>query len=817
MSFSCWLLLSSTKLNINQTTQYISLHVTRTIQLIILLVSPARTQLNDPNICKGTSVFATQDESNCLVATRPCRSGTTKPYAPDYSDGAESSPSDSDWAASEDKHKKVACLSAYNDNDDGGHGPPLASPPQLSAKEKGKDRARAVDDDDEWGDEGEDDPEDDPKDGEDDGEDEDEDRSTKHDKGSAKKGRLPQEAVSKVQELGRKTVAAVEVIGKEYGKSARTILIEAGLARKAIRKESTWNQHQAWYGTAFPASEEPDFKTWQAKQYAHYKAHPSKEPKHAKLCKEIQEYCTHSSAGTTEHLSSRSASSMMMRVHDDFSTSASFWFRTHGVHIAGVMIFPGDEESGRQASGFFSGSDIMKDIINAQQLNIQHYLDELTTILRYKDLEAAQAEGKTLGLLLPSSTTVPNGTLLCNGKSARDRNRRVAPMIIGEKFAEAGHPLKTSNSRWLTMLDTLYAEKLCIHDWPAGVPPPGPDFDLKALSASQLRALVVPYLRRHLGVMYEADLGKEDEDDDTEAEAAKMKKRKSKSKKSNNTRRTKDYVESFESESTSMYLIPLVIDTDGLVLRVLQDSEKFFKDFPPEKASQLPAKKKVLKAPLSSNQGALRLTTGASCLTMGAVHLTTGASCSTNWDGATHLTTGAARSTNEALRLANRASRSTTGAARSANWDGALGSATGTVRSTNGASGINCRAPSSLHEASRLRQPTNQHIYQDLPPSSPPTPSSVILSPPVSCPSSPVQGSCNSDSARPPNLQHKRAHHAGQRQHGHDARHLLPYGSDTRKRTRDEYETMREADDMESKMVKRRHKSRLHDNEYAAL
>ena len=57
------------------------------------------------------------------------------------------------------------------------------------------------------------------------------------------------------------------------------------------------------------------------------------------------------------------------------------------------------------------------------------------------------------------------------------------------------------------MLDILYAEKLCIHDWPAGVPPPGPDFDLKALSASQLRALVAPYLRIHLGAMYEAELG----------------------------------------------------------------------------------------------------------------------------------------------------------------------------------------------------------------------------------------------------------------------------------------------------------------------
>jgi hypothetical protein len=112
------------------------------------------------------------------------------------------------------------------------------------------------------------------------------------------------------------------------------------------------------------------------------------------------------------------------------------------------------------------------------------------------------------------------------------------------------------------MLDILYAEKLCIHDWPAGVPPPGPDFDLKALSASQLRALVVPYLRHHLGVMYEADLGQEDEDDDTDAEAAKMKKRKSKSKKSNDTRRTKgvmvkepDVVLSIHDWSEGMYLI----------------------------------------------------------------------------------------------------------------------------------------------------------------------------------------------------------------------------------------------------------------------
>ncbi|KAG1900858.1 uncharacterized protein F5891DRAFT_1188355 [Suillus fuscotomentosus] len=82
----------------------------------------------------------------------------------------------------------------------------------------------------------------------------------------------------------------------------------------------------------------------------------------------------------------------MLRIHDDFSKAAGYWYRTHGIHISGVAIFPGHEDAGRQASGFFSWSDIMKDIINAQQLDISRILDKLTTILKYKDLEAVQGE-----------------------------------------------------------------------------------------------------------------------------------------------------------------------------------------------------------------------------------------------------------------------------------------------------------------------------------------------------------------------------------------------------------------------------------------
>ncbi|KAG2039380.1 hypothetical protein BDR03DRAFT_1009011 [Suillus americanus] len=423
----------------------------------------------------------------------------------------------------------------------------------------------------------------------------------------------PQRLESLQQELGQNTLEAAKALGKEYGKSVRMILIEAGLTMKATQKESLWNQHQMWFAAAWPHLKEH-------RELCH-QAHPHDDPQHTSVWKEILENWDCAVAGSTQDLTSRSAAGLMMAVCDAFTKSAAYWHRTHGIHIAGVAIFPSDEEAGRQASGLFSGSDMIKAVINFHQLDIKCWLDELTTILKSKYLEAAHAEGKTFSLLPPSSTTL-NGTLLCNGKPARDRNRKVAPMMISEKFAEASHLLKTSNSRWLTMLDILYAEKLCIHDWPAGVPPPGPDFELKALSASQLHALVAPYLRIHLRAMYEAELGLDDDNDDSEAEAAKAKKRKGKSKKSCDNGRKKGLIAeepsvvlhisrwpesdilAFETQSTNACLIPLVIDTIH--------KQKFVKDLLQDDTPRC-CTNEVIEKPAMSNPAALRSTVGASC------------------------------------------------------------------------------------------------------------------------------------------------------------------------------------------------------------
>lgn len=72
-----------------------------------------------------------------------------------------------------------------------------------------------------------------------------------------------------------------------------------------------------------------DISAWKEKQAAHYKAHPYKDPKHAALWQNIQEYWDDSLTGATEDLTSRSASSLMMRVRDDFSKSVSLALIRH--------------------------------------------------------------------------------------------------------------------------------------------------------------------------------------------------------------------------------------------------------------------------------------------------------------------------------------------------------------------------------------------------------------------------------------------------------------------------------------------------------
>ncbi|KIK22839.1 hypothetical protein PISMIDRAFT_11310 [Pisolithus microcarpus 441] len=64
-----------------------------------------------------------------------------------------------------------------------------------------------------------------------------------------------------------------------------------------------------------------------------------------------------------------------------------------------------------------------------------------------------------------------------------------------------------------TLLDLLFTHKHTIVDWPAGVPAINQDFNVKCLTANELRVLTVPFLKEQMGSDYHIEAAVEGEDD----------------------------------------------------------------------------------------------------------------------------------------------------------------------------------------------------------------------------------------------------------------------------------------------------------------
>ncbi|KAG1883233.1 hypothetical protein F4604DRAFT_1677593 [Suillus subluteus] len=382
-------------------------------------------------------------------------------------------------------------------------------------------------------------------------------------------GRLPQEAIDKAVALGDKTVAEVEKIAKEYGKSTRTILIQAGLAVKTTRADNSWNMYQAWYKMKYPKSSDMSTNDWKQMQRDRW-LKDSDQCENPKLWKEVCEFWDRSSRITEE--SSKVLYNRVMAVRDAFALSCQAYSRLEDIYVGGFVLYT--------VAGVFAGSPLNLDLVNKKQADIKELIDYLTTVIKYNCIDDTAS--------LPSFTrfTAPkfNPELSCEkGEGTCDRNRRVAPIMMLEKFAteSVGIPHEAKNIPWKTMLNSLYLHQAQVVDWPAGVPPVGSDFVFKDLKTDELKALVGPYLKRCMGSDYNAELARVEH-----LELKKKRKDKLSGVKVPEQELTfvpwlDESKDLMSNEDSDMLNIPLITDTDGKVQHTLMDCVLFMKNLPP--------------------------------------------------------------------------------------------------------------------------------------------------------------------------------------------------------------------------------------------
>ncbi|KAI5998954.1 hypothetical protein F5J12DRAFT_784798 [Pisolithus orientalis] len=198
-----------------------------------------------------------------------------------------------------------------------------------------------------------------------------------------------------------------------------------------------------------------------------------------------------------------------IRVHNmkmQFSRLAEVWSALEDIKIAGVVMMP----------------DLWH--IWWFQYHMKGLMDKYTAIFKcLKD-----GNGTEAGLLgmSASASSAAALELHCRMKEIpRDHNCWVFGSMMKEKLitalkdlcmtcgVEVGDPQKII---WQQLLEFIRRNSLVIINWLLGVPPPGPGFEYKKLKVATLCQLVVPYLWRKLGSMYNGQSDDDDDDDDDE-------------------------------------------------------------------------------------------------------------------------------------------------------------------------------------------------------------------------------------------------------------------------------------------------------------
>ncbi|KAI6095697.1 hypothetical protein F5141DRAFT_1068113 [Pisolithus sp. B1] len=399
-------------------------------------------------------------------------------------------------------------------------------------------------------------------------------------------GRLPLAAIKKAQELGMHTAQEAQAIMDEYGKTLASIMAAAGLTTKATQAESVWNMHQVWYaGTNNPKMSDgvllgPDLvlknlKDYYYHQMKHYESHKDEE-EFPDLWVEIRKFWSES-ISSTKDMSSKAMVGWLMTCRDSFMQAAQTWCNVENIHVFGCVIYTGNDEAACQAQGIFAGSSLCMQLAGERQTDVTRLWDYLTTIIKYKVLDSmATIPLPTFAML--SGRSYDHILALKPQESTRDRNCLIKlfwllslPKAVADQVEIT---CRQRNVPWKTLLDLLFTHKYTIVDWPAGVPAISQHFNVKCLTADELHALTVPFLKEQISNDYHMETRIDDDDEHGDyivpepALSFSLKPW------------TADQLALVHMMNPKAFEIPLVMDTFGQPLRLLSDSQAFLKVVP---------------------------------------------------------------------------------------------------------------------------------------------------------------------------------------------------------------------------------------------
>ncbi|KAI6126516.1 hypothetical protein F5141DRAFT_1060265 [Pisolithus sp. B1] len=329
-----------------------------------------------------------------------------------------------------------------------------------------------------------------------------------------KPGNLSKVVLEEIWAFAWDVKMTAQELGQWHGQSTHDILIAAGFGIKPSHtKINEANLFCSWYWATQPKPAGVNRDTLNnliTKEYNTLMQDIPKDDLAARREKLQAVYeWSESSSVIPANQSVKSIAARVNSTKTQFSGLAKAWSNLKDIEIIGAVMYVGQDPAGCQISGIFGGSEVIRNFINEHGVDVRALMDKC---LRNGD-------GTEAGLL--STGSAGDAAIVlelhCHIKETpRDRNHRVFGSMMKEKLLAALKDLCHNDPQkvtWHWLLKFMWKYHLTIINWPCGVSPLGPGFNHKKLKAGPLHQLVVPYLLRKLGHMYDGQTDDEEEQD----------------------------------------------------------------------------------------------------------------------------------------------------------------------------------------------------------------------------------------------------------------------------------------------------------------
>ncbi|KAI0245344.1 hypothetical protein BJV78DRAFT_1158716 [Lactifluus subvellereus] len=203
-------------------------------------------------------------------------------------------------------------------------------------------------------------------------------------KAPLKCGPLSAEDKEEIHVFSTQVLEMAQDLADHLRTSRRNVLISASLGIKESRNENITNLYSQWYAATHTKPDRmsgADYARHISANYHKLVDAMTEDERNANL-KEVRDWAASRETFIDQKPGLKSITTRILSIRDKFTSLSQSVENLYDIVVIGALLYVGDDAAGCQLSSLFTGSPIVRQLIDKNEVNVREILDRLTVAVK---------------------------------------------------------------------------------------------------------------------------------------------------------------------------------------------------------------------------------------------------------------------------------------------------------------------------------------------------------------------------------------------------------------------------------------------------